>query len=619
MLDPLYLRFEEELAFIRHQVREFALRYPLAASRLLLENDSSADPHIERLIESFALLAARVRTKIDDEIPRMVESVVERLYPHFVRPLPTMCIVGFEVDPKRARIPSGLKIPKGTMLTCPAPNQDRILFQTGCTSQIWPIRAIAAQYKTAPLPQRWGIAVNYQAAIQVRIELYGGLRWSDLQGLKSLSFYLRGSREPVDLLLDSVLDESTSCHWGIPESTSDRVSLIPQQRPIRLMGLEQNESLIPGYEADLQPYRLLTEYMHFANKFHFIEVPFPDIQELSKADRTLDLIIGLKQPHELLEKTVTADMFVLGCIPVINLFDQTAEPVSTVASKYEYVVVPDVAHHESREIYEIESVTQTSLEEGTSHELAPFFNAVWDAPTDTPKGYWQSVRSFPKLANRALSDVMIRIVTPGMEPKSPDGSTLVVRTKCSNGDLPLQLSQVKGGLSFSLLSGAEPLSRIVTVSRPTPSLRSPSARLLYGKLLSQINLNSLSWTSGPEGAEAFRNILKLYLPTDPTMNQDIRLLNETRINAIEKLETQPTMMRYSQDGQSTWIRGLELNFYVRAEEFVHGGLIPWASVLERFLGLHLSVNSSFQMKLIDFRGQSLIHQWPVRTGEIPCL
>jgi type VI secretion system protein ImpG len=143
--------------------------------------------------------------------------------------------------------------------------------------------------------------------------------------------------------------------------------------------------------------------------------------------------------------------------------------------------------------------------------------------------------------------------------------------------------------------------------------------LLYGKLLSQINLNSLSWTSGPEGAEAFRNILKLYLPTDPTMNQDIRLLNETRINAIEKLETQPTMMRYSQDGQSTWIRGLELNFYVRAEEFVHGGLIPWASVLERFLGLHLSVNSSFQMKLLDFRGQSLIHQWPMRTGETPCL
>ena len=79
------------------------------------------------------------------------------------------------------------------------------------------------------------------------------------------------------------------------------------------------------------------------------------------------------------------------------------------------------------------------------------------------------------------------------------------------------------------------------------------------------------------------------------------------------------MLRYSQDGHSTWIRGLDLNLYMRTEEFVQGGLIPWASVLERFLALHLSLNCSFQMRLFDFRGQSLIYQWPIRTGEIPCL
>lgn len=619
MLDPLYLRYEEELAFIRHQVREFAQRYPSAASRLLLENESSADPHIERLIESFALLAARVRTKIDDEIPKMIETVVDRFYPHFVRPLPTMCIVGFEVDPKRARIPSGLTIARGTMLACPAPNRDRILFQTGNTTQIWPIRTISAHYQTVPLPQRWGVHGSFQAAIQIRVELYGGLRWSDLQGLDSLQFYLRGSREPVEILLDSILAQTTSCHWLIPEGASERVAPIPPERPLRLMGLEPQESLIPGFETDLQPYRLLSEYMYFADKFHFIEIPFPDVQQLARADRTLDLIIGLKQGHELLEKTVTAETFVLGCIPTINLFEQTAEPIPTVASKYEYVVVPDVAHQESREIYQIRSVTRTSLEEGTSDELEPFFSAVWDSPDDEPRGYWQSVRSFPNRANRSLSDLLLRIVTPGMEPESPDGSTLVIRTQCSNGDLPLQLAQVKGSLSFSLLSSSEPLSKIVTVSRPTPSLRPPSARQLYGKILSQINLNWLSWTDGQEGVEAFRNILKLYLPSDPAMNQEIRLLHESRINAIAKLESKPSMLRYSLDGQSTWIRGMELNVHVKSEEFVQGGLIPWASVLERFLGLHLSLNSSFQMKLLDFRGQSLIHQWPLRTGEIPCL
>jgi type VI secretion system protein ImpG len=619
MLDPLYLRYEEELAFIRHQVRDFALRYPSAASRLLLENDSSADPHIERLIESFALLAARVRTKTDDEIPKMVEGFVERLYPHFVRPLPTMCILGFEVDPKRARIPAGLTINSGTMLASPAPDQDRILFKTGKTSQIWPIRTIAAEYHTSPVPQRWAVQSSFQAAIHIRIELYGGLRWSDLQGISSLNFYLRGSREPVEILLDTILNHSTTCHWIVPESGSEHPSPIRMEKPIKLVGLEPDEALIPGFQLDLQPYRLLTEYMNFADKFHFIDVPFPEKSELSRADRTLDLFIGLKNSQELLEKTVTTETFVLGCIPAINLFEQTAEPIPTVASKYEYLVVPDVAHSDSREVYEVQSVTRASLQEGRSEELQPFFTAVWEQPGEHPEGFWQSVRTFPRSESRSLSDTLVRIVTPGLEPKSPDGSTLVIRTTCSNGDLPLQLAQVKGGLSFSLLSGSEPLSRIVTVSRPTPSIRPPSIRQLYGRLLSQVNLNWLSWTDSPEGAEAFRNILKLYLPSDPAVNREVRLLNESRINAIEKLETRSTMFRFSEQGQSTWIRGLELNLYIRTEDFVQGGLIPWGSVIERFLGMHLSLNSSFQMKLLDFRGQSLIHQWPIRTGEIPCL
>ena len=131
MLDPIYLRYEEELAFIRHEVRQFAERYPSAASRLLLENESSADPHVERLIESFALLTARIRTKIDDEFPELVESLIERLYPHFTRPMPTMCVIGFEIDPKRARIPGGLKIGRNSILSTPAPKGDRVLFQTG--------------------------------------------------------------------------------------------------------------------------------------------------------------------------------------------------------------------------------------------------------------------------------------------------------------------------------------------------------------------------------------------------------------------------------------------------------------------------------------------------------
>ena len=620
MLDPIYLRYEEELAFIRHEVRQFAERYPSAASRLLLENESSADPHVERLIESFALLTARIRTKIDDEFPELVESLIERLYPHFTRPMPTMCVIGFEIDPKRARIPGGLKIGRSSILSTPAPKGDRVLFQTGVETQIWPIRTVSARYLSAPLPHHWNLFGVAQAAIHIRLELYGGLRWHELQDLKYLRFYFNGSRETVETLQDALLADSVDWNWILPDIKTDALIAFKTETPFRSVGLEPDEFIIPKFEADLWPYRLLTEFMVFPEKFHFLDIAIPNAKDLVRADRHIDLVIGLKQSHDLLEKSISANTFLLGCIPAINLFDQTAEPINAVASKYQYRIVADVAHDLSREVYCVNSVTKTTLSEGTSEELQPFFEAVWEAPLGKNQGYWQGIRSFPNHPTRSLSDVFIRFLTPDAEPVPPDTSTLVVRTTCSNGDLPVQLAQVQGSMKFHFLSGSQPISQAVNVSRPTPSLRPPSAKSLYGKLLSQINLNNLSWTDGPTGVEAFKSILRLYIPLDPSINHESRMLMELRIDAIESIQSRPIMMRYSDSGQSTWVRGLEIRIGMRTEAFIHeGGMILWASVLERFLALNLSVNSFIQMKLVDHRGQGVIYQWPMRTGEIPAL
>ena len=58
MRDELLTYYERELAFIRRMAGEFADKYPKIAGRLLLERGKCEDPHVERLIESFALLAA---------------------------------------------------------------------------------------------------------------------------------------------------------------------------------------------------------------------------------------------------------------------------------------------------------------------------------------------------------------------------------------------------------------------------------------------------------------------------------------------------------------------------------------------------------------------------------
>ena len=88
---------------------EFAEKYPKVAGRLLLKPDTCEDPHVERLIEAFALLAGRVHHKLDDEFPEITEALLDVLYPHYLRPVPPQAIVQFQLDPSQSA-PASTKV-----------------------------------------------------------------------------------------------------------------------------------------------------------------------------------------------------------------------------------------------------------------------------------------------------------------------------------------------------------------------------------------------------------------------------------------------------------------------------------------------------------------------------
>ena len=116
MRDDLLEYYERELTFLRQMGAEFAARYPKVASRLLMEPTKCEDPHVERLLEGFAFLAARVHLKIDDDLPEISQSMLELVYPHYVRPIPSLSIVQFHVDPEQGKLTTGFQIPRETLL-----------------------------------------------------------------------------------------------------------------------------------------------------------------------------------------------------------------------------------------------------------------------------------------------------------------------------------------------------------------------------------------------------------------------------------------------------------------------------------------------------------------------
>src|ERR1700685_170063 len=97
--DELLEYYERELTYLRQMGAEFSEKYPKVASRLLLEPNRCEDPHVERLIEAFAFLAARVHLKIDDEFPEITEALLSILYPHYMRSIASMSVAEITRDP----------------------------------------------------------------------------------------------------------------------------------------------------------------------------------------------------------------------------------------------------------------------------------------------------------------------------------------------------------------------------------------------------------------------------------------------------------------------------------------------------------------------------------------
>src|ERR1700737_2559873 len=116
MRDELLLYYERELDYLRKSAVQFAEKYPKVASRLVLEPTKCEDPHVERMLEAFAFLAARVHLKLEDEFPEITEALLTVVYPQLVRPIPSMSVVEFQLDPEKGKLASGLRIERGAQL-----------------------------------------------------------------------------------------------------------------------------------------------------------------------------------------------------------------------------------------------------------------------------------------------------------------------------------------------------------------------------------------------------------------------------------------------------------------------------------------------------------------------
>ena len=610
MREDLLPYYENELSFIRNMGREFAAAYGKIAARLALEPGKCDDPHVERLIEAFALLAGRIHHKIDDEFPEITESLLNVLYPHYLRPIPSMSIAQLRVDPEQALLAGGHDIAAGSPLyTRPvAGKSTTCTFRTCYPVRLWPLEVTSAA--VLPASAMAGVPTTEGASAIVRISLKctGKARLQALE-LDKLRFYLDGESQILHILYELLF---TNVMRVLVRSGEKKPVLADLPRDaIQPVGFGMDEGMLDYSSRSFPGYRVLQEYFAFPMKFLFFDVTgFDRISRAGFAD-TMDLFLYLrpferKERLQRLEQNVTGDTFQLGCTPIVNLFELMAEPIGITHSATEYRVIPDVHRQPSTEVYSVDEVRSHSPSEETPRVYSPFYSLRHVYEGEGGQAYWYASRRQSSRPGDKGTEVYLSLVNLKFQPTLPADEALTVKVTCTNRDLAGELPLTGEYGELSLKAGALPKAR--TLMRPTRTVRPPLRRGLQWRLISHLALNYLSIVDG--GREALQEILKLY---DFSEGEDPAIRKQ--IAGITGVASQPHIARIVSEHGIVFAQGLRVGLELDEEAFIGAGAFLFAAVLERFLGLYTAINSFTQLTVRTRQRNGDLKQWPPRSGE----
>lgn len=588
--------YREELSYLRRMGAAFAQRFPGVAARLQLGPDVVPDPHVERLIESFAFLTARIQRDLDVSLPEHTTALLEMLYPNYVAPIPSMSVARFVVDPSAAKLTSGYLVPRHTPLFTADPAGRSVRFRTGYPVTMWPIEVTAASFESPNAFPWLDFASDVASVLRIRLECTAGT-FRDLD-LRSLRLYINGDGRVVQALYEALFSHARRV--AVSGIDSEPPRMLPASA-IAPVGFTAQDALLPAGPHSHAGYGVLQEYFAFPQKFNFVDITQLDGTE---ADRRLDIFVLLDRPPS--ERIpIDAETFVVGCTPVVNLFTKPCEPIRLDHTKTEYRIVADQRREDWMEVHSVLRVTAQPDGSADTIRFRPYFAFEHgdDAVAGTePRAFWHSRTRASIRGDVPGSEKLLSLVDLDFDPTEPEGiQSVYVQALCTNRRIAEQLP-TNAVLQTEL---AAPVDRVVLLHRPTPQRDAPVGGTNHWRLISHLGLNHLS-IEGAEGVRALREMLRLYAGDNPvTLRQ---------IAGIRGVDTRRVTRRVGDDAWRGFCRGIEITLTIDETDFVGSNPYLFTAVLNRFFAQHASVNSFTQLRVVSAQREGVWKQWPPTAG-----
>jgi len=570
--------FQQELDNLKDLGAEFSKAHPAVAPML---SGRSSDPDVDRLLEGVAFLTGLLREKLDDEFPEIIHELVQLIWPHYLRPLPSASIVAFTPKPI---LKQSMTIPPLTQVASAPVEGTSCLFQTCCPVEVHPLHLLEASFvETSGQPP----------AIRLLLELKG-LNLETWQP-QALRLYLAGdfpAAADLYLLLRRYLRRILISATG----SEGVLALSPEN--LKPVGFEPDQGMIPYPTNSFPGYRTIQEYFMLPEKFLFLDLVGWDQWQGRGQGTKFEIRFELDKIPFAAPRIKTGN-FVLFATPVINIFPHDADPIRLDHRRAEYRVRPAGQKDAHYQVYSVEQVI--AFVQGTAEERVYMPFELFSSDSNGAPVYHVNIRTSPV---RAGLDVYLSVVYPP-ESGPPASETLSIQLLCTNGYLP---DEIRTG-DISLPTGSSPEQvEFKNLRPPTSNILPPLGTDLLWRLISHLSLNYASLST----TENVQALLNLYLFKDPRKPEAL-LANQKRVAGIQGIESRGADRLVSR----VMMRGRDIKVEARHDHFAsQGDLFLFGSILDHFLGSYASINTFTMLTLREvITGET--YQWPARLGDHP--
>ena len=580
--------YQDELAYLRELGREFSQAYPALAPMLA---DRGADPDVERLLEGVAFLTGRIRQKLDDELPEAIHAIAELLFPQIVRPIPSAAIL--EITPLPNVLREVYTVKAGSEFGSIDVDGVSCRFRSSfaCDLIPWQIEDLRVETLSGG---------RYQLRVEMRIPM--GLPVADVAPQR-LRLHLHGEpRNVYELLMwlhmhteDVVLIESKAT--GGPER---EISI--GRRSLRSVGFDEDEGLLPYPRASFPGFRLLEEYYTLPAKFCFVDVE--NVKRAAELDKELTrFAIAFRFDAPLpIGNRLPRDAIKLHCVPVVNIFETTAEPIRLNPQREQYHVRPAGLPQSQGEVYAITRCE--AISRGTSKRFV--IPSFYDFSHVGPQGleqFFYTTHITPGVVGEG-ADIAISFGTPEDAGVLPEADVVSIDLLATNRGL-------SGALRVGEISVPTPSSPAIAtfknLSAVTPHVPAPIGRELQWRVVAHASMGLRSLTE----PEVLRAVLDVY-NQHALVDRQAQRANELRLQSIKDVRVRPVDHVY----RGAPVRGVAIDIDLDEKGFVGDGeLYLFASILDRFFAAYVSLNS-FSRTTVNGVNSKLKFTWPSRSGSL---